>query len=414
MTPNFILTLSLIVGFYMAWNIGANDVANAFGTSVGSGSLTYRQAIWIAAVFEFAGAVLAGSHVADTIRGNVVAPAVLGLRPELFAAGMLASLLAASIWLHVSTFRGQPVSTTHAIVGAVIGFGFAAVGLDGVRWSRLGGIAASWFVSPLVGGVLAYAIYRGIRRFILRRKHPAAAARAVAPFGFGVVVLVIGLSVLPDLLPRLGRKTAAGGVPLCVAAAIVAVLAGRVWARRAACVQALETGSQHRAVECWFGYLQVVTACYMAFAHGANDVANAIGPIAGILLAAQGASSGQTAIPLWLMMLGGLGIVAGLAMYGRKVIEAVGHQITEVTPTRGFAAAMGTASTVLACSLLGLPISTTFVLVGAVMGVGLAQGFSAINLKTVQTIFMSWLVTIPATAALSATLYFLAVHILYS
>ena len=416
MSSDVLLALGLAFGFYMAWNIGANDVANAFGTSVGSGSLTFRRALVLAAIFEFSGAFFAGSHVADTIKGSIVRPDVFTDSPILFAHGMLASLLAASLWLHLATFLGQPVSTTHAIIGAVIGFGVVAVGPSAVMWSKLGRIAASWFISPVIGGIIAFLLYLAIRKFILASESPVARAKVSVPVASAAVCYILLSTILPTLLRGLCPDMAAGHLRATniatslLLSALVAwfVHAGVSRKHREICTTGqCPAETQYRLVEGWFGRMEVLTACYMSFAHGANDVANAIGPIAGIVQAARGAVSAKTTIPLWLLAFGGVGIVLGLAMYGRKVIEAVGKKITEITPTRGFSAAFGTASTVLVCSLMGLPISTTFVLVGAVMGVGFARGFGAIDMSVIRKIFLSWLTTIPISAVLAAVLYWI-------
>jgi inorganic phosphate transporter, PiT family len=402
-----LVTLALIFGFYMAWSIGANDVANAFGTVVGSGAVTFFKAVLIAAVFEFCGAFFAGAQVADTIKSGIVQPEVFEADPMLYARGMLAALLAAAIWLHLATYLGQPVSTTHAIVGAVVGFALCARGPEAVQWGKMGRIAASWFVSPAVGGLLAFLIYFGIRRFVLHSASPARRARMVAPLAAALIAMLMMSAILPTVLRGLPGEGAAWALRLkplwlvVIGAAVFAIVRGRFVH---ACLKD-NSGDQLVVVECWFSRVQVLTACNMAFAHGANDVANAIGPIAGILASARGVFEAKTAVPAWLLAFGGLGIVIGLATFGYRVIESVGKKITEITPSRGLSAEMGTATTVLLCSALGLPISTTFVLVGAVMGVGFARGFGAIDLRVIRKILMSWLVTIPVSALLSVVIY---------
>lgn len=408
MTEQVFLILALAAGFYMAWNIGANDVANAFGTSVGSGAITFRQALVFAAIFEFAGAFLVGSHVSDTIKGNIVSPTIFADQPLVYATGMLAALLAAGIWLNLASYLGQPVSTTHSIIGAVIGFGLMAEGLDSVQWHKMGRIAASWFVSPLTGALMAFLIYYAIRKVVLRSEHPARRATIVLPVGFAATCFVMFFSGVVDLLPRLLPNLKGAALhATAVAAGLVTALAGGwvAWWNGRTATMAGTLEEQYHMVEQRFGRLQIITACYMAFAHGANDVANAIGPVAGVLEALKGNIAAKTAVPTWVLFFGGLGIVIGLATYGYKVMAAVGSKITEVTPTRGFSAEFATATTVLVASLIGLPISTTFVLVGAVMGVGFARGFGAIDLGVVKRIFLSWVVTIPCSALLSALLY---------
>jgi len=443
-----VLIAAIAVGLYMAWNIGANDVANAMGTSVGSGALTLRQAVVLAGIFEFCGAFFVGGHVAETIRKGIVnmpvlrsasplrrvapasAPAArssggragqpVELRPPAtrpaswaqgdplrvkLVMGMLSALLAAAIWLNIATFFSQPVSTTHAIVGAVVGFALMAAGVGSVVWSKMGQIAASWVLSPVVGGTLAFLVYRVIQKYVLRHRHPVFMAKRALPVCLGAVATIISLSILYKVM-HLEKATVCQAIPLAMVVGLAVGVAGRkVLLKRTAKLR-YRRGQRYEVVERWFGPVQVATACYMAFAHGANDVANAIGPLAGVIHFARGGGVGSTApVPLWLLALGGVGIVVGLGTYGYKVIRAIGKKITEITPTRGFSAEFGTASTVLICSLMGLPISTTLVLVGAVMGVGLARGFGAIDLKTIRRILASWLVTIPVSAIFAAIIY---------
>jgi PiT family inorganic phosphate transporter len=410
-----LLIIAIVGGLYMAWNIGANDVANAFGTSVGSGAITVRRAILLAAIFEFGGAFLVGAPVAETISGSIVAPSNFAVNPMHLALGMLASLLAASIWLNAATFFGQPVSTTHAIIGGVVGFAVVACGPACVEWAKMGTIAASWIVSPLVGGILAYSIYRWVvRRYVLNSRHPVFMAMAFMPFGMGALTAIITFSVvfrgLPGLrldLPLEWAAPIAGGAGLVVALAIRLALRKRMWRHGVPHAERYET------VERWFGYMQVATAAYMSFAHGANDCANAIGPLAAAIqiIGHPAEVPAKIAISPWLLALGGVGIVLGLSTYGYKVMQTIGKHITEVTPTRGFSAEFGTATSVLVFSKLGMPISTTFVIVGAVMGVGLARGFAALDLTVIRRIFLSWLITIPVSAVLAIVLYWILMGI---
>ncbi len=406
MTFTILLVIAVLAGFYMAWNIGANDVANAFGTSVGSGALTIRQVVILAGIFEFCGAFFVGTSVTDTIKHSIVDLEAFSNSAELFGVGMLAALLGSALWLNIATHFGQPVSTTHAIIGSVVGFAIVARGFGCVTWSKTGTIAASWVISPLAGGIIAYLVYKTIVHLVLNSQDPVHRARRAVPLGLAGVVTIVILSILYKGLPKLRLDMALG--PALALAAGVALIAGvtthlviqyRTRGRH------ISLSERYPTVERWFGRLQVATACYMAFAHGANDVANAIGPLAGcVRIFAERATTlaAKTPVPPWLLAFGGVGIVIGLATYGMKVIEAVGKKITEVTPTRGFSAEFATATTVLVCSKLGLPISTTFVLVGAVMGVGIARGFAAIDLKVIRRIFTSWVITIPVSAALSA------------
>ncbi|HZD03281.1 MAG TPA: anion permease [Longimicrobiales bacterium] len=409
-----IVFLALATGLYMAWTIGANDVANAMGTSVGSGALTLRRAIIVAGTFEFAGAVLVGSHVTETIRKGILDPAFFGPAgafgadgPIILALGMTAALLAAALWLQGATMAGLPVSTTHSIVGAVVGFGLMAVGMSGIHWGTLGSIVASWVVSPALGGVLGFLAFVVVRRLVLRKDDPVAATRSVTPYLVGLVGFILALTfvykalknVLPDPHPVVTTLAAAafGG-------AATLVFRSRMRAPPPALVQR----DPMRYVESVFGWLQIVTAAFVAFAHGANDVANAVGPLAAVVgIAGEGFARVPQTIPVsgWLLAVGGVGIVIGLATWGYRVIATIGKRITEITPTRGFAAEFGAACTVLVASRLGLPVSTTHVLVGSVVGVGFAQGLAALDLRTVRDIVYSWIATVPAAAALGAALF---------
>lgn len=403
-----LLILAFLVAFYMAWNIGANDVANAFGTPVGSGAITFRWALVLAAIFEFSGAFFAGGNVTDTIRGNIVRPEMFTADPTVFAIGMLAALFGAAIWLNVATYFSQPVSTTHAIIGAVIGFGVVAVGPQAIQWNKMGAIASSWVISPLVGAFFSFFIYKGLVRHVLHHSRPIARAQIAVPLGLGAMTCVMLYSILQGYYPLALHIQQTQGCWLAAGTALVmAILIGvSAWAiMKRCCNPDKPLAEQCVDVERFFSRVQILDACYLSFAHGANDVANAVGPVVGIIQGIGGTIATKVATPAWVLGFGGVGIVFGLATYGYKVLEAVGRKITEVTPTRGFAAEFSTATTVLTCSLLGLPVSTTFVLVGAIMGVGLARGYGAIDMGVVRRIFASWLVTLPISALLSAGIF---------
>jgi len=405
-----LIVIAAVGGLYLAWNIGANDVANAFGTSVGSGALTIRRAVLLAAVCEFSGAFFVGSPVAQTISGNIVMPSAFSAEPEKLAIGMVAAILGAAIWVNIATYLAHPVSTTHAIIGAVIGFGVIAVGPQFVQWGKMGTIAASWVVSPLIGGILAYAIYRwGVRRYILDSRHPVFMTIRTVPSAMGSLVAIITFSIIYKGLPGLHLDLPLRqALPLALAVGLAVGLALHVALRKRRRHHHVARARRYEVIERWFGLMQIPTACYMSFAHGANDVANAIGPVgAAIQILRSGVLPEKIGIPPWLLAIGGLGIVIGLATYGYKVIEAIGKKITEITPTRGFSAEFSTATTVLVFSKLGMPISTTFVIVGAVMGVGLARGFAAIDLGVIRRIFTSWVITIPVSAILTAIIYWI-------
>ncbi|OGT71639.1 MAG: inorganic phosphate transporter [Gammaproteobacteria bacterium RIFCSPLOWO2_02_FULL_56_15] len=465
------VVLAIVFGLYMAWGIGANDVANAMGTSVGSGALTLKRAVIIAAVLEFSGAFLAGSHVSETVRNGIVDPSVFAGDGASFMTGMLATLLGAGIWLQLASWKGWPVSTTHSIVGALVGFGATYGGIGAVHWSEVSTIAVSWVVSPLLSGIISYLIFRFLLQTIFYNARPLRAAKRLAPLLVFLVFFILTLTMVFKGLKNLNLDLS---LPDAFAVASAIGLAASIislWlvsfvrvdpappaaetadlvtnprlvkalekatkqlerAKLAAPVRlkddasdALEDvrrlryeaqrhysfhtdSSDLQKVEKLFVYLQILSACFVAFAHGSNDVSNAIGPMSAVISVAMAGGesiAAETPVPLWVLGLGGLGIIVGLATWGWRVIETVGRRITELTPTRGFCAEFGAATTIVLATKLGLPISTTHTLVGAVLGVGLARGIGAVNLVTVRDIVLSWLITLPAGAALAILCYY--------
>ena len=399
------LWIAALLAFYMAWAIGANDVANAMGTSVGSGALTLGGAVIVAAIFEFAGAFLAGGHVTDTVRKGMLDMSLLG-REELIY-GMMASLASAGTLLIGATRFGLPISTTHAIVGAIVGFGAVAIGIDAVNWPKVLQISLSWITSPLLAGVIAFAIFHLIRSTILNKSNPVHQIRKYGPAFFFFVFFIIGLVTLFKGLKHINldldlMEALAGSVAL----GLIGSGIGAFFIRR---VQIGEADPDHRfdQVERIFVVLQILTACAIAFAHGSNDVANAIGPLAAIVNAVENVDlTAKAPVAPWMLAIGGLGIVIGLATWGYRVMETVGKKITELTPSRGFAAQLAAASTIVLASRLGIPISTTHTLVGAVLGVGLARGITALDLRVVGNILASWIATLPIAAALSVFFYY--------
>jgi len=462
-----LLILTLVFGFYMAWNIGANDVANAMGTSVGSGALTLKRAVILAAVLEFAGAFLVGQHVSDTVRKGIINPEVFADEPMVLAYGMIASLLAAGIWLQIASYFGWPVSTTHSIVGAIVGFAAVFGGVTNVDWSAVGTIVASWVISPAISGFLAFIFFRIVLHTILFKPDPTSAAKKATPVWVFLVLTVLSLVLMikgmkhyfkaAEIDLPLGTKIAISLLVGLVAAGVGAILVWRMKIKsnpmpetydlyvarslekvqkqlrrirnattedtREVAQRMLDDSrslyetvkqrvelqpreSQFREVERIFVYLQILSACFVAFAHGSNDVANAIGPLsAAVDIIRSGTVAASTTVPTWALALGGVGIVIGLATWGWRVIETVGRRITELTPTRGFCAEFAAATTIVVASVCGLPISTTHTLVGAVLGVGLARGIAALNLNVVRDVVVSWIVTIPAGAGMSIVFF---------
>jgi PiT family inorganic phosphate transporter len=405
-----ILTLALLggvgaIGFYMAWNIGANDVANSMATAVGSKAITFKQAVLIAGVLTFLGAVLVGSHVTETIKGNIVYPHMIGDN-QVMILGFIASLLAASIFVTLATWKEMPISTTHAIVGALVGFGLVAGGETCINWEKLGEVAASWVLSPIFGCILAFIVFKTIVKLIFSRENPVEAAKIVGPGIIGVTVFLIFTSLftntnlgnivgITNLFVLIGISIAIGICSAIITAYPLRKIKGR-------------SPEDYETVELMFRKLQIGTCCFVAFSHGANDVANAIGPVAAVLsLSTEGSLSVFQAVPPYLLAVGGIGIAFGAITWGQRVMRTVGSRITSLTNTRGFSVEFGAATTVLIASKLGLPISTSHTVVGAVIGVGLAKGLAAIDLSVIKKIIYSWLLTIPLAALFSAIIFIL-------
>ncbi|KFZ39068.1 inorganic phosphate transporter PiT family protein [Shewanella mangrovi] len=405
----WLIGIAALFGFLMAWGIGANDVANAMGTSVGANAVTIKQAIIIAMIFEFAGAYLAGGEVTSTIRKGIIDSQYFVNAPELLVYGMIASLLAAGIWLVVASALGWPVSTTHSIVGAIIGFAAVGVGSDAVSWGKVVGIVGSWIVTPAISGFIAFCIFQSVQRLIFNTEDPLANAKKYVPFYMAIAAFVMSLVTITKGLKHVGLKletSEAYGVALIIA--VIVGLCGKFVIQRLKMNEKNERQANYNNVEKVFGILMIVTACCMAFAHGSNDVANAIGPLAAVVsvVSSGGEIAGKSPLVWWILPVGAFGIVCGLAIFGKRVMQTIGKNITHLTPSRGFAAELAAASTVVIASGTGLPISTTQTLVGAVLGVGMARGIAAININVVRNIVVSWVVTLPAGAGLSILFFF--------
>jgi len=403
------IVIAIIFGLYMTWGIGANDVANVMGTSVGSGAITVTTAIIIAGIFEFLGAALAGGRVTATIRKGIIDPGPIVNNPEILVFGMLAALLAAAVWLMVASTRGWPVSTTHSIVGAVVGFAIAGIGFDAVKWDKIAQIVASWVVSPVLGGTISFILMISIRRLILNTDNPFQSAKRWGPVYIFLVGFIISLVTMYKGLSHLKLEIS---VPMSFALATIIGLAitaiGWVLIQRVTIDESADKDYHFASVEKVFVPMMVFTACAMAFAHGSNDVANGVGPLAAVygLVQSGGEVAQKSELPIWILLLGGFGIVVGLATYGYRVMRTIGTRITELTPTRGFSATMAAAATVVLASRTGMPVSTTHIAVGAVMGVGLARGIGALDLRVVGGIIVSWIVTLPIGGVLAALFFF--------
>ena len=418
-----IITVAALLGLYMAWTIGANDVANSMAGAVGSKSLTIKHAIIAAGICEFAGAVLMGQHVTDTIRKGIVEPAAITSIPGLtghepvaiLVIGMASAILAAACWLHLATWLGMPVSTTHSIVGAIAGFGIIAAGFHCVHWGKIGEIVISWFISPIAGGILAFIFFRLISRFILGSTQPVHAAIRMVPVIVFFVTFVLIMAVFYKGMQHIvaaksldwltGRLTFLSAIGLGLISAIATRL---ILLRYPAAGKRLPLSDQFTLVEMIFVPLVIITSCTVAFAHGANDVANAIGPLAAIVDTIRtGTVMMKVHVPLWVLVLGGIGIVIGLSTGGARVMYTTGRKITQLTPSRAVAANIAAMSTVLVCTRLKLPVSTTDTLIGAILGIGMARGLSAVNIRVTRNIFGSWFVTVPVAAGLAIVFFLL-------
>lgn len=405
-----LVLVAAAVGFFMAYGIGANDVANAMGTSVGSKALTIKQAIIIAMIFEFAGAYLAGGEVTSTIRKGIIDAAPFADIPELMVLGMISALFAAGSWLLIASFLGWPVSTTHSIIGAIIGFALVAVGSEAIQWTKVAGIVGSWVVTPALSGFIAYLIFMSAQKLIFDTNNPLDNAKRYVPIYMGLAGFVMSLVTIKKGLKHIGINLGTvEGYTLSVAIAVLIGIIGMLAIKRLKMDPKADKAMQFNNVEKVFAVLMVLTACCMAFAHGSNDVANAIGPLAAVvnIVENNGELAKKAALAWWILPLGGLGIVMGLAILGKKVIKTIGEGITHLTPSRGFAAELAAASTVVIASGTGLPISTTQTLVGAVLGVGMARGIAALNMSVIRNIVVSWVITLPVGAALAIVIFYI-------
>ncbi len=403
----FLLVFAITACVYMACNIGANDVANAMGTSVGSGSLTFKQAIVVAAVAEFAGAYFVGGHVSDTIRKGMLDPSIFADVPIHLVYGMIGALVASAVWLNIASYLGWPVSTTHSIVGAVVGFGVMAGGLDAVSWGRVGEVVMSWVISPVMGGLCAYILFRFISHQIFRRRNPLLYAKWLLPYMVFMVCVILANAMFYKGLKNLHLDLSfVEAMAYAFVVGVIGFYFSKILVKKVPDVPKREIHRQLESTENIFKYLQILTAFYIAFAHGSNDVANAVGPLAAVVsILKNGSVAMKVEMPSWILAMGGACIVFGLLVWGRRVMETIGSKITEITPSRGFCATFGAATIVLICSKMGLPVSTTHTLVGSVIGVGFARGLPTLNLGIIQEIVMSWLATVPFTAILSAIIF---------
>jgi len=403
----FLLLFAVIACIYMACNIGANDVANAMGTSVGSKALTFKQAIIIAAVAEFIGAFFVGGHVSDTIRKGMLDPTIFEAVPYHLVYGMISALIAAALWLHIASYLGWPVSTTHSIVGGVVGFGVIAGGMDVINWGKMGQVVLSWIVSPVMGGVVAYLVFKFISTKVFSKRTPMVYAKNLLPYMVFWVFVILSNAMVYKGLKNLHLNLSFNhALVISLVVGSLAFAVTKFLVKKIPYNSSWDLQKQFYETENIFKYLQILTAFYVAFAHGSNDVANAVGPLAAVVgILKDGHVHMKVIMPTWILALGGGFIVFGLLIWGAKVMKTVGENITELTPSRGFAATFAAATVVLICSKMGLPISTTHTLVGSVIGVGMARGLPTLNLAIIKMIMISWVSTIPFTAIISMLCY---------
>lgn len=468
-TDSVLIILTFVFGFYMAWNIGANDLSNAMGTSVGSKALTLQKAIFLAAILEFSGAVLLGSNVSSTIQQGIVDPNFFSFNPIIFVLGMIGALLATGLWINLASYLHLPVSTTHAIVGAVLGFGILVGGIKAIHWHQMGIIALSWIISPLISSLLSFTLFHFVQQKVLFDLNPFHSAKKLFPYFIFFIFLIFSFNIfykgpenlhlnfsLPlalllsftlatvaffisllfirnfkdlsatrclvspeheynlEKVEKYLQKTKLSSLSVNEKSSSLLEDLKKISDEAKKEIQYSEVSSQYIFVEKIFAYLQIISACLVAFAHGSNDVANSIGPLAAVIEVIKTKNIPESfSTSLFILFFGGISMVIGLATWGWRVIETVGKKITELTPTRGFSAEIATAFSIIVASKLGLPISTTHALVGSVLGVGFARGLQSINLKTLKDILLSWFVTIPLCALLSIFIFYMIKFIFF-
>ena len=406
---NIIISLTLVslLAAYVAWNLGANDVANSMGTSVGSKAITLTQAIVIAGILEFTGAVIFGQQVSATLATKVANPSLFSDRPQTFLVGMIAVLLSCGFWLQIATSKGLPVASSHAVVGAIAGFSWIAIGRDAIDWRNIGLICLGWIVTPLVSALVAASLYSLLRYWLFEREDTLQQLQEWIPWLSTALIAIFGIIVLPTLVQLsvfkyfwFPEQTISLGMGVLATVGITFYSWNRLDKYQQ---QQLRTSILEKIM----GKYQVMSACFVAFAHGSNDVGNAIAPLAAIVYVfnTNAVPIMELDIPLWILVLGGLGIVAGLAVQGKNVIATVGENIISLVPSTGFCAEIATATTILLASRIGLPVSTSHALVGSVIGIGLISSNQKVRWSTIKSVVLAWVVTLPVAAILGAVIF---------
>lgn len=439
MLPILPILLLGILAFYVAANLGANDVANSMGTSVGSKALTLRQALIVAGILEFTGATIFGHEVAETLATQVVNTRFFVGQPEVLLLGMVSVMVACGLWLQIATSWGLPVSSSHGVVGALAGFSWVAAGFQAVDWQTIGVISVTWLVTPLVSGAIAAGFYGVVKYSILDRAAPMQQLQEWTPWLSAALFGIFGAIALPTVTApvnhwigdKFGLILPPQDLPLLLGTVAAVTVTVMIW-RSAEAGKNIDNNIDHNLdnnleksgknasanqwlVEKQLAKFQVISACFVAFAHGSNDVGNAIAPLAAIsyILRTGEIPGANFQIPVWILILGGTGIVTGLAIWGKNVITTVGEKIISLQPSGGFCAELATATTVLIASRLGLPVSTSHALVGGVVGIGLVQNFRSIRLETMRSIILAWLTTVPLSAVLAAAIFWVLNWLIY-
>lgn len=402
------LFVAIILCFLMTWGVGANDLANVMSTTMGSKAVTVKQAMLIAIVFEFAGAFFGGNGVTETMRDGIINTSQLSDQPFILIEGMLCVLFACTIWMNLASYLGVPVSITNALVGSMVGFGSMVLGSDAIHWNQVSHIAIGWVTSPIISGITGYVLFISIQQTIFVKSNPLAKAKLYIPIYLFLIGSILSfITVFKGLNHFDIHLNFKQNMAVTLATSIIITITGMIFIKRIPEPIKISRRDRFTQVEKYFAVLMAMTACAMVFAHGSNDVALAVGPLSIVhsLVMHSHQAFNANNYPSWIILFGCVGVITGLLMYGRKVIETVGSAITALTPSRAFAATLSAATTVVVATSTGIPVSATQTLVGAVLGVGLARGIGALNLIVIRNIFMSWVLTLPAASLLTIISY---------
>ena len=402
------LAIAILLCFFMTWGVGANDLANVMSTTMGSKAITVKQALIIAIIFEFAGAFLGGTNVTETMRDGIINTNQLDQQPHVLIEGMLSVLLACTVWMNLASYIGVPVSITNALVGSMVGFGSVELGTSAIHWGQVSHIAIGWITSPLIAGITSYLLFISIQQSIFVSTNPLRRAKRFIPLYLFLIGCILSFITIFKGLDHFNiHLSFKQNILVMLATSLIITVIGILFIQRIPEPLHMKRRDYFVHVEQYFAILMAMTACAMVFAHGSNDVALAIGPLSIVHSLTQHAQQSIefTNYPNWIVLFACVGVISGFLLYGRKVIETVGSSITALTPSRAFAATLAAATTVVMATSLGIPVSATQTLVGAVLGVGLARGIGALNLIVIRNIFTSWILTLPAASILTIISY---------